>query len=489
LFCILHITDLHRSLHDPLSNDELISALVSDRDSFPFEDPPIALPQAIVVSGDIIQGVGLGAPESAKQLAEQYDTALAFLGELADRFLGGDRSKVVIVPGNHDIDWNVARSSMIEVAEAEYPKEFLQSLHKLGSPYRWDWKTRRLYKINDKTAYESRLAAFWRFFDNFYSILPADQRPQSRVDANLYSLDEGRIGVAAFNSCASNDCFAFQGDIPKNAIARAYLDLKEGGPWRLRVAVWHHDIEGPPHRNDYMDPEIVRGMIGRGFRLGLYGHQHKPQVTPQHVFIPGREEMAVVSAGSLCAGARELPTGARRGYSVIEIGDEYDQARVHVREMAFANLFSRANLAAFGGKSFVDLKWTRPVDAGGRPEAPERDKLTKVILAAEASLNAGEMPAEVLRVLQQEGAAALPYGRRLITMAGLAARSPDETLAALGTPASIEELMIIADLFLAQSRSDDAETLLINLASEVGLTGEPLQEMRRRIDMTRRMAK
>lgn len=68
MFCILHITDLHRSLHDPLSNDELISALVSDRDSFPSEDPPIALPQAIVVSGDIIQGVGLCVSDLTRQV-------------------------------------------------------------------------------------------------------------------------------------------------------------------------------------------------------------------------------------------------------------------------------------------------------------------------------------------------------------------------------------------------------------------------------------
>ena len=75
------------------------------------------------------------------------------------------------------------------------------------------------------------------------------------------------------------------------------------------MAVWHHNIEGPPQRSDYMDVEIVRGMIGRGFRLGLYGHQHRAQATPHQVWLPDRERMAVVSAGSLCAGPRDLPTG------------------------------------------------------------------------------------------------------------------------------------------------------------------------------------
>lgn len=48
-FSILHISDLHRSPQDPISNDELVSALVSDRDSYRHEDPSIATPDAIVV--------------------------------------------------------------------------------------------------------------------------------------------------------------------------------------------------------------------------------------------------------------------------------------------------------------------------------------------------------------------------------------------------------------------------------------------------------
>ena len=60
-FSILHISDLHRSSADPISNAELISALVQDRDRYLREDPRILPPEAIVVSGDLIQGVGLEA--------------------------------------------------------------------------------------------------------------------------------------------------------------------------------------------------------------------------------------------------------------------------------------------------------------------------------------------------------------------------------------------------------------------------------------------
>jgi len=487
MFSILHITDLHRAKSDPISNAELISALVSDRERFVSEDPPISAPQAIIVSGDIIQGVGLNAPDFEDELSAQYSAAHDFLAELADRFVGGDRSKVVIVPGNHDIDWNAAFASMELVEEKSYPTGLPWILHEPKSLYRWDWKSRKLYIIKDKAAYRQRFAAFWKFFERFYSDVPADVRPKTWSDANLHSFDEGRIGIAAFNSCATNDCFAFQGEIPRDVIAQSHLDLKEVGPWRLRIAVWHHDIEGPPQRSDYMDPDIVRGMIGRGFRLGLYGHQHRTQVTPQHVYLPDRETMAVASAGSLCAGERELPTGARRGYSVIEIGDDYSRARVHVREMAFANLFSRANLAIFGGRSYVDLEWTTPVDAGGRPENPMRDELSATLAEAEAALRRDGNPREALRLLRTVDADSNDYGRRLMVAAAEALDTPAEILTVIGDPQSIEELVLSVDAHLARSDHDAAEATLGNHAQRLGLDQALRDDLEKRVNLMRRM--
>jgi len=65
---------------------------VSDRDRYILEDPPVPAPDAIVVSGDIIQGVALGTDDFAAKLADQYKVAEEFLDELVRRFLNGDRS-------------------------------------------------------------------------------------------------------------------------------------------------------------------------------------------------------------------------------------------------------------------------------------------------------------------------------------------------------------------------------------------------------------
>lgn len=59
------------------------------------------------------------APEYPSALMAQYDEAADFLAKLTDEFLDGDRSRLVIVPGNHDVDWNKARAGM-QTVEIEH---------------------------------------------------------------------------------------------------------------------------------------------------------------------------------------------------------------------------------------------------------------------------------------------------------------------------------------------------------------------------------
>jgi len=486
MYSILHVTDLHRSKNDPISNSELLSALISDRERYERETPPIRPPDAIIVSGDVIQGVTLNQSDFEGELAAQYDVAHDFLVSLADRFLNGDRTKVVIVPGNHDIDWNVAFSSMEPVDEKELPSNIPVALFEHNSPYRWDWKSRRLYKIKDQHRYNQRMAAFWKFFARFYSDSGGMLQVSPWSDANLYSLDNGRIGVAAFNSCSGNDCFAFHGEILREAIAQAHLNLKDLGPWRLRIAVWHHDIEGPPQRTDYMDIEIVRGMIGRGFRLGLYGHQHRVQITPQHAHLLDQETMVIASAGSLCAGRRELPMGALRGYSIIEIRDDYSSARIHVREMRIANLFSRAALRDFEGRSYVDLEWTTPLDAAGRPEDPVGEERIAILRKAEDALNGRNDAVEALRLLSTIDVSTDAFGRRLLLAAAVHG-GPLKLIEIIRTPQTIEELVHLVDAHLSVGNVERATSVIADHAIRLSLPEQIKTDLQTNIELKRRI--
>jgi 3',5'-cyclic AMP phosphodiesterase CpdA len=111
--------------------------LVADRDRTAAQDTAIGPPDAIVLTGDLIFGASLDLPDYEAELDAQYEVASDFIDRLADRFLAGDRARLVIVPGNHDIDWNAARAAMEHVAEADVPPRFSQTSCGPNSEWRW----------------------------------------------------------------------------------------------------------------------------------------------------------------------------------------------------------------------------------------------------------------------------------------------------------------------------------------------------------------
>ena len=152
MFSILQLSDLHRSEAEPISNDTLIASLLADRDRFPIETPAIRQPDAMIVSGDIVEGLRLGESDYGDVLKKQYAVARDFLARLTQRFFAGDRSRVVLVPGNHDCCWNTSFSGMAPVAEKEVPTNLIDQLERPNSPLRWSWPERKLYKISNPSA-------------------------------------------------------------------------------------------------------------------------------------------------------------------------------------------------------------------------------------------------------------------------------------------------------------------------------------------------
>lgn len=98
---VAHISDLHRDPENPIGNEVLLDSLERDRSRYTkHEDPPIAPPNLIIVSGDIVQGVRHATTDAETKLRDQYAEALDFLNQLTGCFLGGDKQRVIIVPGN-----------------------------------------------------------------------------------------------------------------------------------------------------------------------------------------------------------------------------------------------------------------------------------------------------------------------------------------------------------------------------------------------------
>ena len=217
MFSILHISDLHRSADEPITNATLVAALLADRDRYRTETPEIPSPNAIVVSGDLVQGASLQQADYGNEIARQYAAARDLLATLTERLLDGDRRRIVIVPGNHDCCWNTAKSTMRAVAREDMPTDIRSELLAANTLYRWSWDECQLYRIRESAQYSRRFDAYWDFLEDFYRgsglAFPIDRDR----GFNLFALDDGRIVVAAFESLYGNDCFSRRGAIPEEA--------------------------------------------------------------------------------------------------------------------------------------------------------------------------------------------------------------------------------------------------------------------------------
>ena len=148
MYTLMHISDLHRVESHFITNGELLSCLLADRDRYNVENPKVSSPDAIVITGDLIQGLPLDSPDYPSALEDQYKEALSLIVALTDNFLEGDRSRLIIIPGNHDIDWNITYRSMTVVSSKGQNVPKLLSMP--YSPYRWSWKDLQLFKIQDQ---------------------------------------------------------------------------------------------------------------------------------------------------------------------------------------------------------------------------------------------------------------------------------------------------------------------------------------------------
>ena len=465
-YTILHLSDLHRSPADPIGNDELLSSLVSDFERAAREEPTFGPPDAIVISGDIVQGVPLGEPDHEVLIRDQYAVALDLVARLSDRFLGGDRSRVVIVPGNHDVDWNVAFSAMAPIPEAELASSPLRPKD-LGprSEVRWDWRTRTAYRIVDRGRYDARLDQYRRFVADVYADASLRYPLDPSAGYGLFELDAGRIGVAAFDSCSGNDCFAFHGAIAGGSLAQAHMDLHDRSPqYDVMMAVWHHSVEGPPQATDYMDIATVYNLIGKGFRLGLHGHQHRGQVTNRYVHLPQMEPMAVVSAGSLCAGPTDLPTGVNRQYNVLEVGEDCRSVRVHVREMAVGTVFAASLRPDLGGKGYVDMAIAAPLSL----IPPRRLRTDALVEEAENLLKSGDAP-RALATLRNLDLTTVSYARTLAIKAAADAADWASVVEIAVPPQAIDELVTASNALAMQGHFDEATAVLDRYAPVLAL--------------------
>ena len=367
-FSVLHISDLHRDLNDEVANEWLLDSLARDFDQFDEQTPKIMRPTLCIVSGDLVNGVVPGAKDADEELKVQYAQAEEFLVGLADRFFDGDRERVVILPGNHDVCLNDVMASVqrIEIPiEPEKKAKLVNELFTPRSELRWSWREMCFFRITNSAMYRDRFRYFASTYNSFYQGKRAYQlAPEQQFDV----FDFANLGfcVVALNSCFNNDPLRRAGAFHPNTLTEACRALRQSNRvgWLAAVA-WHHNLVGGPTQDDYLDAGFLQLLIDAGASLGFHGHQHLPECFDERYRLgKNPRKMTIVSASTLCAEQNNLMPGVPRSYNIVELDTDDWVGCVHQRQMV--NMLMSLPVWGPGhfintNNSFFDFKMCKPL--------------------------------------------------------------------------------------------------------------------------------
>lgn len=326
---ILHISDLHKNDEDDFRN--LYQSMKDDYERY--KQRGIQKPNIIVVSGDLIKG------GTRDEIRKQYKEVKVFLEDLVNYYLDGDKSRIVIVPGNHDVDWNVSKKLMKPIPNCS-PEEqenyikmlnlfLLEKVHNI----RWNWWDQKLYFFDNDIEYNSRFLHFSEFYEAFYGNKKYSLMPSGQYE--IFDMPAYNICFVGFNSCYLNDHMNKVGQIYPTCVTLAKTQVKEMvKQGRILVAVWHHNASGRPMANNYLDNRILNPIIDMGIHIALHGHQHYSGVVEEYHNAFKSGKLLMFSTGSLYGATEALSYGTPRQYNILEMEKENDKLKlsIHLRE-------------------------------------------------------------------------------------------------------------------------------------------------------------
>ena len=324
-YSILHISDLHKGENNDFNN--LFASLCNDSDSY---EQNIPKPEIIVVCGDLAEVAN--GDNADIIIRQQYNEVEEFLNKLVDHFLNGDKSRIIIVPGNHDLYRGATIRSM-DLIPDEVREVAKERYFKGDHRYRWNWEDFHFYLITNETEYASKYQFFIEFYNRFYNGIRSIDDCDMLND--VVDLPEYNITFAIFNSCYRIDHLNQIGAINTRAIATSQANLSKAfKSGRFIVGVWHHNISGIPTQTNYLDPRVLHSFMDFHIQLGLYGHQHHTEALYEYHDIFKQGKMTLISSGCLYGRGKAMPEGIHCQYNILEIeqNDKKVNVTLHVRE-------------------------------------------------------------------------------------------------------------------------------------------------------------
>jgi calcineurin-like phosphoesterase family protein/ADP-ribose pyrophosphatase YjhB (NUDIX family) len=286
----------------------------------------------IILSGDIAD----------KALPAEYAAAEAFVRLLLAEF-AVPPGKVLIVPGNHDVDWKVSTAAYAPIRREDVRTEPVARYDADGGRY--------LEIVTDADRYRDRFKNYAEFHGRLAgNPYPLDYAEQVSIDV----LDDAKLVLVGLNSAWRIDHHApKRSSIHPDALEKALRWFRSAGDLASyrKIAVWHHPVRG-----DDQVPEqgFLERLFKNKFDAVIHGHIHK-SVAEQfsyHASDKGRT-IRVIGAGTF--GARDVTRGYPWQYNLLTV----DERGIRIQ--------TRGKTSEDGAWG-PDARWTEADDRDPKPE-------------------------------------------------------------------------------------------------------------------------
>jgi small GTP-binding protein len=297
---ILHLSDIH------LDNSSQATKYRAQLETDLLKELKVKRLEYLVISGDIAN----------YSTEAEYQAAFAMLDGLVKRF-GLDASRVVIVPGNHDLNWDLSAEAYIYTPKHKLPNSLTDDYIPAGEA--------GALKC-DPGLYQKRFAHFnaqlyKRAFNQEYPLDYADQ-------VLFVERPDDKILFVGLNSCWQVDHhFRNRAGINMEALSKALDKLQDNKyeGW-LKIAVFHHPVTGKEMMND----EFLQLLTVHGFQICMHGHIHEAQ--EGFYKYDSKRGLHIIGAGTFGAPTREQVPGIPLQYNLLTLDPETKQITVETRK-------------------------------------------------------------------------------------------------------------------------------------------------------------
>lgn len=301
LIHILHLSDIH------LGTQEDAHKYLMQLETDLRRELEVNHLEYLVLSGDAAD----------KSTPEEYQAAFELVDGLANRF-GLEPERVIIVPGNHDLNWDLSKQAYSFVFKEALPDPLLEGKYILAGDVG--------VLVRDDDSYRQRFA---HFSEHFYKRIYGRAYPLDYVDqAFLWFRPDDCIVFLALNSCWEIDYhFHKRAGIHMEALARA-LDQLQGHEYDnwLRIAVWHYPVTGKEMMND----EFLQLLAVNKFQVCMHGHVHE---TKKGFYSYDTDrDIHIVGAGTFGAPAKDQVPGIPLQYNLLDLDRGAHMITVHTRK-------------------------------------------------------------------------------------------------------------------------------------------------------------